>query len=161
MTRTMFRTWHGVIALVVSLTLPPLVYAQQTTLPSSVLRASREPWIYGSQLRMAVDQGRIALAGFQTGGDSVAIEQAVQAARDTYVLIRTARSGMILKKEASRFGDPILDLAIERTTQAWNLARVPVDSHTFGLTREEYLSKAIPALTEALMILEFVLAGAP
>ena len=164
MTRTLIHTWHCVVALVVSLTLPPLVHAQQTTMPSSVLRASRESAIFASQLRLAMDQARVALAGFQAGGDSISIEQAVQSARNAYVLIRAARSGMILKKEASRFGrfgDPILDNTIQRTTEAWDLARIPVDAVTFGLTRQEYLSKAIPALIQALTILEFVLAGAP
>ena len=157
MTRTMLRIWQCAVALVVSLTLLPLVHAQQTTLPSSVLRASREPVIIASQLRMAIDQARVALAGLQAGGD---IEQAVQSARDAYVLIRAARSGMILKKEASRFGNVLLEHTIQKTTQAWDLARIPVDTYTFGLTRQEYLSRAIPALIEALQILELELAGA-
>jgi hypothetical protein len=157
----MFRFWNCVVALVVSLTLPPLVHAQQTTLPSSLLRASREPVIFASQLRMAVDQATVALAGFQAGGDSISIEQAVQSARNAYVLIRSARAGMILKKEARRFGDAVLDHTIQRTTEAWNLARTPVDAYTFGLTRQEYRSKSIRALSEALTILELVLAGMP
>jgi len=161
MTRTMFRTWHCVVALVVSLALPSFGHAQKTTLPSSVLRASREPVIIASQLRMAIDQGTVALAGLQAGGDSIALEHAVQSARNAYVLIRAARSGMILRKESSRFGNPLLDHTFQKTTEAWDLARIPVDSFTFSLTRQEYLSRAIPALTQALTILELVLAGTP
>jgi hypothetical protein len=54
------------------------------------------------QLRLASDVGRRLLAGLQAAppDESVPLDQSLhKAARNTYVLIRAARHGMILIKE--------------------------------------------------------------
>lgn len=144
-----------------SLGAAPSAEAQKTTLPESVVKVSKEMPIITGQLRMAITYGQRALAILETGGASQPIEVAVQHASDCYVLIRAARAGMEQNKASKRFQDPLLDLAYERTTRAWNLARAPVDQYYNGLSQDAYLAVAIPPLQHALGIVEQVLLVLP
>lgn len=136
----------------------------QTTLPESAFAVSPQPAVIKQQMRMAAQFGRSVLAGLQAASpdDAVPIDDRVQReAQDTYGLIRSARTGMTLQKSAQKFPDPFFDLIYKRVTQAWDLSRVPVDQLSWGNTRQEYLARAIPALTEALRVLDQVLVMMP
>jgi hypothetical protein len=144
----------------------PQAGAQPTrpTLPESAFAVSHEPAVYKRQLQMAAQSGRRVLAGLQAASpdDATPIDERVQReARDTYGLLRSARAGMDRAKTAQKFPDPVLELTLKRVTQAWDLSRVPVDQLSWGNTRQEYLAKAIPALTESLRVLDQVLAMMP
>jgi hypothetical protein len=137
--------------------LTPPAAAQKTTLPGFVVKRSNEPAIIAGQLRMAIEQGRAALAGLQAalGGEPLATAHAK--ASNAYVLIRSARAGMADVRVTRKFPDPMLDYAYERTTRAWNLSRTPVDRLSWGMAREKYLEISIHDLDAALRILGEVL----
>ena len=130
--------------------------AQRTTLPAAVVRVSKEPAIIASQLRLALASGKRALVGLQAAGELGSLDESVQAARDAYVLIRSARAGMEGLKRKQKLPDPMLDILYARTTRAWNLARTPADRITWGLSRAKYLELSIRDLNEAMTILEQV-----
>src|SRR6266849_1389467 len=148
-----------VCALVLILGVTPQAATQSsqsklTTLPESAFAFSYEPAVIKKQLRMASQFGRRVLAGLQAASpdDATPIDDlVVREARDTYGLIRSARSGMGLYRGTQKFPDPAFDLAYKRVTQAWDLSRTPVD-RLCCLSRQAYLAEAIPALTEALRL---------
>jgi hypothetical protein len=138
--------------------------AQKTTLPPSVITSSPQGAVIGNQLRMAAKLGREALAGIEAlpRDDSVPIDEAtLQAARNTYVLIRAARHGLELSKASKKFGDPLQELAYKRLTDAWNLARGPVDRASSGISRQEYISSSVRDLSQSLRLVDQVLVLLP
>src|SRR5712692_10612036 len=118
------------VVILCSLTGHPLpAYAQKTSLPASTITASSERAVIKNQLAMASRLGRRALAGLQAAprDDSIPLDEGtLQAARDTYVLIRAALHGLDLTRQTQKFPDPVVDLAYKRLTEAWNLSRSPV-----------------------------------
>jgi hypothetical protein len=151
-------------ALLIGLGGAPQAEAQKTSLPASVINPSPQQAVISRQLKLAQQLARKALAGFEatSSDDATPIDESViQAARDTYVLIRAARHGMELAKETSRFPDPVMDLTFKRVTEAWHLARLPVDKYSWGLSRADYLRESIPALSQAVRLLDQALVMMP
>jgi hypothetical protein len=162
------RAWKlpafAAVAVALGLMWTPSAMAQKTTLPSSLNTSNPQSAFIKNQLRVAVDLGRKALAGFEAspGDDSMPIDEVtLQSARDTYVLIRAARHGMELAKANSRFPDPVLDLAFKRVDEAWNLARYPVDRASWGMNRQQYLQESIQNLSRAVRLLDQTLVIMP
>jgi hypothetical protein len=163
--------WNHAIALgslgfILGLVLP--AGAQTSSLPANVITPSSQSAVISNQLRLAKQLGGKALAGLQatSSDDAIPIDPTViQAARDTYVLIRAARHGMELSKEEQnlkhRPPDPVLDLTFKRVTQAWDLSRIPVDKYSWGIPRADYLSQSIPALSQAIRLLDQALVMMP
>jgi hypothetical protein len=138
-------------------------YDKLTTLPESAFAFSYNPVVIKQQLRMASQFARKVLAGLQAASldDAVPIDDlVVRQSRDTYGLLRSARSGMGLYKGTQKFPDPTFELAYKRVTQAWDLARIPVDRRCC-LPRQAYLAEAIPALTEAIRLVDQALVIMP
>jgi hypothetical protein len=134
-------------------------HAQKTTVaPMSLLEKPEKAWWMG-QLHQAREFGGRALAGLQAAptDDSTPIDEDVlQDARNTYALIRSARGGIAIARGDRRQADPMIDLVYKRVDDAWNLARVPVDRVSWGNSRVEYLSAAVPSLEKSLHLLDQV-----
>jgi hypothetical protein len=157
-------TTSCLVVLIASVVWTPPAHAQKTSLPANVVRIGKEQTWWTGQLRMARQIGGQALVGLQNAptDDSVPIDEGVlQATRDTYVLIRAAKAGIEIFKGEQKFPDPIMDLTLQRVTQAWNLARTPVDKISWGLSRQEYLTLAIRDLGTSLRLMDQVLIVLP
>lgn len=162
--------WLGknVAALLLVVALPGLALAE-SDLSASMAKASREPAVIKGQLRMAADLGRQVLAGLQAApsDESVPLDQSLhKAARNTYVLIRAARHGMVLIKEwnEGRKGvlpDPVFELAFRRVDNAWDLSRTAVDGWGSSSGRPEYLRRSTEDLGRALQLIDQALALMP
>lgn len=136
----------------------------------SISVPSRQPAVIKSQLRLASDLGHkvlLSLANAPTD-DSIPLDESLhKAARDTYVMIRAARHGMILTKEWNEgrknvLPDPMMDLAYKRVDDAWNLSRTPVDAWSnLGLGRQEYLRRSIEDLGRAMRLVDQALVLLP
>jgi hypothetical protein len=151
-------------ALLVALGGAPQAEAQKTSLPASVITPSPQQATISRQLKLAQQLARKALAGLEatSSDDAMPIDESViQAARDTYVLIRAARHGMELSQSNRKLPDPVMDLSFKRVTQAWDLARIPVDKYSWGLSRADYLRESIPALSQAVRLLDQALVMMP
>jgi hypothetical protein len=161
----MLRLWSGLgVLLSVWLTWPSVGAAQKTSLPASEVRIEKQQAFWTQQLRRARAIGGQALVGLQnaSGDASVPIdEEVLQAAQDTYVLIRAAKQGMEIYRGELKLRDPLIDLSLQRVTEAWNLARVPVDQITWGLSREEYLTRSIRDLGRSMRLLDETLLVLP
>ena len=148
-------------ALVISLWLaaPSLALAQPTSLPPNVIEASRETSVIRNQLTMARRLEKQALDGVMAipGDNSTHIDAtSLQAARDAYVLMRSARHGLGWKRDARKFPDPILDMVFKRVEDAWNLSRTPVDRT--GYDPVAYSQVSIRDMTKAIRLLDQALA---
>jgi len=138
--------------------------AQKTTLPPAAYALSNRSSVYTQQLRMASELGRRALAelGRAPTDEGVPLDESfVQPARDTYVLIRAARAGMGLAREAQKYPDPLLEMAFKRVDNAWNLSRTAVDQYTWGISRQQYLEVSIRDLTAAMRLIDQALMMLP
>ena len=138
--------------------------AAQTKLPESAFTSSPESAVISRQLRLAQQLGRKVLAGLEATSpdDATPIDpNVVQAARETYGLIRSARHGMELSQSGKKFPDPLFDLNFKKVTEAWDLSRIPVDKLSWGLSRSEYLKLSIPALRQSMRLLDQVLVVMP
>jgi len=163
--------WYAVVVpLLLSLTWAALSWGQPapdtplhswpTTLPANQIRVGKEKELWTRQLEMARRIGGKALLGLRNApmDDSVPIDSSVlQAARDNYVLIRAAKQGMEIFKNDQKFPDPIMELAVQRVTAAWHLARTAVDRHSWGLSRQEYLTVAVRDLGMSVQLVDQVL----
>ncbi len=131
--------------------------AQKSNLPPTLNTSNPQSGFIKNQLKISTDLARKTLAGLEAmpADDSIPIDESMlQNARDTYVLIRAARHGMELAKEQSRFPDPVMDLAYKRVTDAWNLARNPVDrSSSAGIPRGQYIQESIQSLNQAVRLI--------
>jgi len=131
--------------------------AQKTTLPPSLTTPNPQSAFIKDQLQIATDLARKTLAGLEAmpPDNSIPVDEGVlQNARNTYVLIRAARHGMELAKQQSRFPDPVLDLAYKRVTDAWNLARGPVDrASSPSIPRQQYIQESIQNLSQVVRFL--------
>lgn len=157
--------WSGLgVILILSLSWSSQGSAQKTSLPASEVRIDKRQSFWTNQLRMARQSGGRALVGLQNApaDDSVPIDEGVlQAARDTYVLIRAAKAGMEIYSGELKYPDPVIDVTLKRVTDAWNLARTPVDLITAGLSRQEYLTRAIRDLGQSIRLLDQALIVLP
>jgi len=133
--------------------------AQKSTVAEGLLVQKAETAWWMGQLQQARAFGAKALAGLQASPptDSEPVDEAVlQAARNTYVLIRSARGGIEMAKSHRRVNDPMLDVVFQRVDEAWNLARVPVDQISWGKPRAEYLDVSTASLARSLRLLDQV-----
>ena len=140
------------LALVSAAALP--ARAQKTTIPSGVTAVKRDQAWWTSQLRLARETGRKALVGLQhapTDDESV-----LQACRDTYVLVRAARYGVMEAVRDDKTHDPLLQLTMKRVEQAWTLSRTAVDK-AGSAGRQEYLEAAVRDLGQSMRLLDQVL----
>ena len=132
--------------------------AQKVTLPRSAVQPTFDLNTIKSQLRMGAELGRKVLAGLEAAPQDNAVpldERLVQDARNTYALIRAAREGMEKQKDRQKTADPLFDLAYKRVTDAWNLARTPVDKYNRGIhERRRYLDISTRDLRRALQLVD-------
>ena len=146
--RRSLRTHLPLAAALAVLALAQPALAQKSTLPQALTKVSIEPQIIAGQLRMAIGEEKRALAGYE-------------AARNAYVLIRAARSGMGQIRARKKFPDPVLDLVRSKVTQAWNRSRAPVDHINWGGPKDKYLEASRRQLAETIGMLEQILAMWP
>jgi len=152
------------LILVSLLTVASPAEAQKTTVPAVMLAEKPETAWWMTQLRQARQFGATALAGLEATPTDDAIpvdEKVLQAARDTYVLLRSARGGIGIARNDRRYSGPITELVFKRVDEAWNLARVPVDRISWGNSRTEYLEVSIPSLRRSLQLVDQVFALMP
>ena len=152
-------SWRGALLV---LAVAPWIIGFPHTL--SAQSGSPNPAVITSQLQAASRVGRQALEGLKAlpPDDAVPIDpEVLKKARETYGLIRAARHGMELKKQADRFPDPTLAVAFKRVDEAFNLARIPVDKASWGINRSEYLRLSIPSLSRALRLVDQALVILP
>jgi hypothetical protein len=149
------------LALVIStwLTGASLALAQPTSLAPNVIAASRETSVIRNQLTMARKLEQQALQGIMAipADNSAPVDAtSLQAARDAYVLMRSARHGLNWQREARKFPDPILDMVFKRVEDAWNLSRTPVDRT--GYEPVAYAEVSLRDMTKAIRLLDQALA---
>ena len=138
--------------------------AQKTTIPSSMTGVRRDQAGWSSQLRLAREIGQRTLTGLRNApiDEGSPIDESVhQAARDTYVLIRAARYGIMEAVNNDKFHDPILQLTAKRVEQAWHLSRFPVDKASSGMPRQEYLETSVLELSKSMRLLDQILVVLP
>lgn len=145
----------GVALCSVALQVAP-AHAQSAAVPPSMYNGSTDRRIIASQLRLADEMGRRALAGLQAAPRDASVpldEDVIKAARATYGLIRAARHGLGTSIENQKYPDPIDQLSYKRLDNAWNLSRYPVDAISWaGIPREEYLNESVQNLSRALQL---------
>ena len=134
--------------------------AQKTTLPPSVVGIRRDQAGWSMQLRLAREIGQKVLVGLKNApvDEGTPIDEGlVQAARDTYVLIRAARYGMVEAVRNDKSQDPILQLTVKRVEQAWTLSGTPVAKASSGMPRQEYLEIAVRDLDQSMRLVDQIL----
>lgn len=143
----------------------PVATAQTSTIAPSMFEGNQDKRVIASQLRLADQRGRKALAGFQVASHDASVPMdadVMQAARETYGLIRAARHGLELSLGNQKFADPIDQLTFKRLDNAWNLSRYPVDMISWGgIPRDEYLAASVEHLIRALQLVDQALVLLP
>ena len=137
-------------------------HAQKSTLPEMVTKPTPKAPGIVSQLQLAIQEEKRALAGYEVAGPADDITDSHQAASNAYVLIRAAREGMFQmrgqkKLQNPMYMDPMLDLAFKKVTEAWNRSRAPVDRLSNAVKRQEYLETSRRQLSEVIAMLEELL----
>lgn len=128
---------------------------QQTTLP-----AYSNPKVAKvvSQIQMGLELEKKALAAFEAASPADDLTEAHRTATNAYVAIRAARENLHELKVGKKFADPVLDLAYEKMTAAWNRSRAPVDHMPpMGSLRAGYLANSIRQMNDVITWLEQVL----
>jgi hypothetical protein len=151
-------SWTVVLLLALLMLASP-AEAQKTTLPPVMLAEKPETAWWMNQLHQARRFGAQALAGLEASpaDDSIPVDEKVlQAARDNYVLLRSARGGIWIARGDRRYAGPMTDLVFKRVDEAWNLARVPVDRITWNVPRAEYLELSVQSLRRCLQLVDQV-----
>ena len=113
---------------------------------------------YGSALLARQVGQKRALEIYQTLGPTDDISEGHKAASNAYVAIRAARTNMGEIKSKKKYADPVLDLAFDKVTKAWNRSRGPVD-HVAppGNGRMPYIQTAMRQMNEVIVALEQIL----
>ena len=149
----------AILCLLVAHPLP--ASAQKSTIPESMYQGSLDKRVMADQLRLAAKIGRRALAGLQASPDDVSVpldQNVIQAARETYALIRAARHGLEMLIGNQTFPNPIDQMAFKQITEAWDRSRYPIDKLSWaGIPRGQYLSESVQNLSQALQIVGRVL----
>jgi hypothetical protein len=104
---------------------------------------SLDPRVQATQLRRALELSQRAVREFQQLGPEQPFDQPLRTMNQVYVLIRAARSGMVDARGAKKFHDPVDDLVIKKVTDAWNMARRPLDDATSAIPRDEYIALSV------------------
>jgi hypothetical protein len=156
---------HGVAALVAVLSgllvLAGPAAAQTSTYPESMLKISYEPRMIAAQLQAALAEAKKARAGYEVLGPDDPVEGPLQAIINSYFLMRVALAGMGGINGQKKFPDPLLELALNKTKQAWNRARGPIDSVKTSRPRTEYLEWSRVMIEDVVVLLEQVVAFWP
>jgi hypothetical protein len=130
----------------------------QSTLPP--IKPQADPLVQKavSQLNTAIREEKRALEIYQTLGPTDDISEGHKAASNAYVAIRAARTNMGEIKSKKKYADPVLDLAFDKVTKAWNRSRGPVD-HVAppGNGRMPYIQTAMRQMNEVIVALEQIL----
>ena len=149
---------HGVAALVAILSgllvLAGPAAAQTSTYPASMLRISYEPRMIAAQLQAALVEAKKAMAGYEVLGPDDPVEAPLQAITNSYFLLRVAMAGMSDINGQKKIPDPLLELALTKTRQAWNRARGPIDSVNTPRPRTEYLEWSRVQIADVVVLLE-------
>lgn len=135
-----------------------------SSLPDRETQVGKDKALWTSQLHKAKQIGQRALVGLQNApaDDSAPIDARVlQAVRDNYILLRAAKMGMEVFRGDLKFPDPLLDMAVQRITNAWDLARTPVNQYDSGMPRQEYLNVAVRDLSRSMQLLDQTLVLLP
>lgn len=139
----------------------PPVSAQKTSFPESMYQGSVDRRVTMDQLRLAARIGRKALAGLRESPHDASIpldQDMIQAARETYGLIRAARHGLEMAIGNQKAPNPIDQMAFKQLTEAWDRSRYPIDRLSWaGIPREQYLTDSVQNLTRALQIVDRVI----
>lgn len=140
----------------------PPAHAQKSTLPEYVTKPTLQPTGIVTQIQLAIQEEKRALAGYEVSGPADDIEEYHQAASNAYVLIRAAREGMFQLKGNKKvknpnFFDPMLDVALQKVTAAWNRSRGPVDRLSSAVKRQDYLEQSRVQLSQTIAMLEDLL----
>ena len=158
------------VALAMLLVLLGFAVPARAQVPDSMLRGNRDTTVIKAQLRLGLKLGGEVLTGLRetTTDDSVPVDPIlVKKAKETYAVVRAARTGFVLEHEwnEGRQGvlpDPIKELAFKRVDAAWNLSRTPVDLlSNAGVSRTEYLERATTDLSRAIQLVNQALAILP
>ena len=111
-----------------------------------------------SQIQTGLELEKKALAAFEAASPADDLTEAHRTATNAYVAIRAARENLHDIKIGKKFPDPVLDLAYEKMTAAWNRSRGPVDHMPpMGSLRAGYLATSIRQMNEVVIWLEQVL----
>ncbi|MGH9190116.1 MAG: hypothetical protein ACRD0Q_08805 [Acidimicrobiales bacterium] len=138
--------------------------AQKSAIPPNMVQGNSNKRIIAGQLRLAAKLGRKAMAGFEATprDNAIPIDQdTIQAAQDTYALIRAARHGMELLFETQKVRDPVDQLTFKKLDEAWNASRYPIDRLSWGIPREKYLSESLQGLSRAMQLVDQALVFLP
>jgi hypothetical protein len=126
-----------------------------------MFHGSPDKRVIASQLRLAAQTGRRALAGLEGAPRDSSLpidENVIRTARETYGLIRGARVGLQMFIGNQKFPDPVDQLSFKKLDEAWNLSRYPLDTlSSAGIPREQYLSESVQRLGRALQLVDQVL----
>lgn len=134
----------------------------QTGIPN-LEAVSGNPAMITAQFRLAAEMIREvvpALGAMQSGEEAQVLRPKLN---KIYVLIRAGMAGLKTEMDDARvqhrFIDPLVPYQYEKVTQAWHLARRPVDAFTTAGGPEfyEYRAMVERQLGQALVILEEVL----
>ena len=154
-----FLAANAVLISLAALTLP--AGAQKSSFPESMYQGSTDKRVMEDQLRLAARIGRKALAGLQASPRDASIpldQDVIQAARETYGLIRAARHGLEMAMGNQKIPNPVDQMAFKQMTEAWDRSRYPIDKLSWaGIPREQYLSESIQNLSRALQIVDRVI----
>lgn len=161
--QTLLRRLLALFALVLLAVTATPAEAQKTTLAPNVLAVKRDQKWWTGQLRVARELGQKALVGFRNAptDEGSPIDEAVQAARDYYVMIRAARYGIEGSVSDDKWKDPMLELTSRKVDEAWRLSGMAVDKASSGMPRQEYLELAVRALSQSVRLLDMVLVTLP
>jgi hypothetical protein len=152
------RLLRAAVAAVAALALGAQAADAQSTLPPMKGQADPQVQKALSQLHTAIREEKRALEIYQTLGPTDDITEGHKAATNAYVAIRAARTNMGEIRARKKYSDPVMDLAYDKVTQAWNRSRGPVD-HVAppGSGRMPYIQTAMRQMNEVIVWLEQIL----
>ena len=147
-----------VLALLGALLLPGPARAQ---LAEGDERISSDPKVIGRQIRAAISLGQRSIQRLQSPQMLDEVEQTQKMMDHMYRLVRFAVFGLSQRKDLAKGMDPMVDFELNKTTQAWNTIRRPVDKYFNAGPREEWAIAAVEDLQKAMTALRLVEALLP
>lgn len=156
--RTLARIIVPVLALLGSLLGLLPAGAQQTATDE---RISPDPKVIGRQIRTAISLGQMSLQRLQSPQVVDELDQTHKMMDHMYRLVRFAVYGLNERKDITKGMDPMVDFELNKTTQAWNAVRRPLDKYFNAGSREEWAIAAVEDLQKAMTALRTVEALLP
>ena len=160
------RLSHALVAILAAMKLilvrPDLAESQVIRDPLS--SETRDPLLMAAQFRAGLELTEMALAQFQRPDAFETFAIGFRLASRAYAQIRVAISSMVSTQSASKYPNPMLELQIKYTNEAWKHVRLVVDSHygsqgTFA--RPEQIPIDVANLSDAVRILRKVATTLP